>query len=515
MFFNDWLSRRRLLTPDRVAIVDDTAGRQFSYAQLDTRAARLANYLSGPLDIRPGDRIACLSANRVELIDLYFACGKIGAVLVPLNFRQPAEAVVELLRDCQPRLLVYELQFAQLADTAKQSGTVSVLLPIETTEMTSAVRCLMAVLATSDELDPMLCVHEANENEVAMILYTSGTTGRAKGAMITWRQIHWNALNTIIGLQLTQDDAAFLNMPLYHTGAWHVLFSPLMLLGGRIILQQQFDAERCNARMGPAGVTILFAVPTMMRMISTAANFDSADFSRVRFAICGGEPCPLTVIEAYQARGVAVRQGYGLTEAGPNCFSLPAEDAVRKQGSIGFPNFHVGVRLLKEDESEAEIGEVGELWMKGPHLFAGYWANAEETATTLRQGWLATGDLLTRDEHGYYYIVGRKKDMYVSGGENVYPARVERILQSHQTIASAAVVAAPHPKWGETGWAFVQPHTHCEPTEDDLLNWCKQHLASYECPLKMVMMEDLPKGPSGKIDKRALRKLVEQDPYKP
>jgi fatty-acyl-CoA synthase len=337
-----------------------------------------------------------------------------------------------------------------------------------------------------------------------MILYTSGTTGRAKGAMITYRQVHWNALNTIIGLQLTQEDTAFLNMPLYHTGGWHVLFTPLMLLGGRVVLQRRFDPERCNEQVGPEGITILFGVPTTLRMMWQAANFSTADFTRVRFAIFGGESCPMPVIEAYRTRGVAMRQGYGLTEAGPNCFSLPAEDSIRKQGSIGFPNFHVAARLVKEDGSEAGVDEVGELWMKGPHVFAGYWDNPTETATTLQQGWLATGDLMTRDAEGYYSVVGRKKEMYVSGGENVYPAQVERVLQSHDAVASAAVIGIPDPRWGETGLAFITLHSGQSISESELLAWCKQRLATFQCPTRLVVVNELPMGTSGKINKLVL-----------
>ncbi len=203
-----------------------------------------------------------------------------------------------------------------------------------------------------------------------------------------------------------------------------------------------------------------------------------------------------------------MRQGYGLTEAGPNCFSLPAEDSIRKQGAIGFPNFLVGVRLVKEDASEAAIGEVGELWMKGPHVFSGYWNNPTETANTLQHGWLATGDLMTRDEEGYYSVVGRKKDMYVSGGENVYPAQVERILQSHQAVALAAVIGVPDPKWGETGWAFITLHAGRSVSDHELLAWCKHRLATFQCPTRFVTMTDLPIGPSGKIDKRALAQNV-------
>jgi len=297
---------------------------------------------------------------------------------------------------------------------------------------------------------------------------------------------------------------AFLNMPLYHTGGWHVLFTPLMQLGGRVILQSRFDAARCNELVGAEGITILFGVPTTLRMMWEAPNFAAADFSSVRCAIFGGESCPLPVIEAYRQRGVAMRQGYGLTEAGPNCFSLPAEDAFRKPGSIGFANFYVGVRLVKEDGSEAGVGEVGELWMKGPHVFAGYWANPEATAETLSNGWIATGDLMTRDDEGYYFVVGRKKQMYVSGGENVYPVQVERILQLHEAVALAAVIGVPDPKWGETGWAFVKPHANCSLSEPELADWCKQHMAKFQRPRKIVITDDLPVGPSGKIDKLLL-----------
>lgn len=492
MFFNDWLSKRRRYTTDHVAVSDATDGQTYTYAELDARATAIAAVLQHDFSLGVGDRVACLSTNRVEYLDLYFACGKIGAILVPLNFRLPTAGILELLEDCRAKLLVHEPAFAEIATAAEHSGRVPRLLSFDSE--TWQVRGEASVET-----------HEADENEVAMLLYTSGTTGRAKAAMITWRQIHWNALNTIIGLQLTQDDAALLNMPLYHTGAWHVLFTPLMLLGGRVILQSRFDAERCNQQIGPAGVTILFGVPTMLRMMWEASGFAAADFTQVRFAICGGEPCPLPVIEAYQRRGVAIRQGYGLTEAGPNCFSLPAEDAVRKQGSIGFPNFFIHARLITDEGREADVGEVGELWMKGPHTFGGYWENEEETGKTLQDGWVRTGDLMQRDDEGYFFVVGRKKEMYISGGENVYPAHVERVLQSHAAVELAAVIGVPHPKWGDTGWAYCQLCDDRTSSESELLDWCKQHLATFQCPTRIIMMTEFPLGHSGKIDKLALR----------
>ena len=278
-----------------------------------------------------------------------------------------------------------------------------------------------------------------------------------------------------------------------------------MLLGGRVILQDRFDPHRCNDWIGPTGVSILFGVPTMLRMMCEAENFAAADLSQVRFAICGGEPCPIPLIETYQDRGIAIRQGYGLTEAGPNCFSLPAEDAIRKQGSIGFPNFFIDAKLVDDQGDEVGIGEVGELWMKGPHLFAGYWKDDEATSNALRDGWAATGDLMKRDREGYYFVVGRKKEMYISGGENVYPSQVEGVLRRHSSVALAAVVSVPHPKWGECGCAFIQTHQDHHVTEEQLLAWCRQHLATFQCPARIVIVKELPIGHSGKIDKLALR----------
>lgn len=500
MFLNDWLSRRNLYTPEAVGVVDDSNGRRYRYAELNQRATRLAHHLQAALGVRPRDRVACLSGNRIEVIDLYFACSKIGAVLVPLNYRLPAPAVLELLSDCQPSVLVHEAEFEDIATTALKSAAVPLCLPIDSQPEPSVAQ----VVSKEETPLPEIQRYQADPEDTAMILYTSGTTGRAKGAMIPYRQIHWNALNTIIGLQLTASDAAYLNMPLYHTGGWHVLFTPLMLLGGRVVLQQKFDPERCNALLGPEQITILFGVPTTLRMMSEAENFADADFSHTRFAIFGGESCPLPVIEAYAARGVAMRQGYGLTEAGPNCFSLPAADVIEKRGSIGFSNFHIETRLNRDDGSEAESGEVGELCMRGPHVFSGYWQNTAETEAVLTDGWLATGDLMKRDDQGYHYVVGRKKEMFVSGGENVYPAEVERTLQSHKAVALAAVVGVPDAKWGECGVAYVQLTEGRTAGVAQLYAWCRERLAGFQCPQEIVIVEQLPLGDSGKIDKRKL-----------
>lgn len=499
MFFNDWLSRRQIYTPDRTAVTDSISGRTHTYADMNRRACALAICLKDEFHIQPGDRIACLSTNRVEYLDLFFACGKLGAILVPLNYRLPGEALRDLVANCAPRLLVCEDNWRGFAN-ALQAGNQTLCVASMGADGIASI-CERPAGAGFH-------AHVAGIEETAMILYTSGTTGQPKGAMISWRQIHWNAVNTTIGLQLTQDDVSFLNTPLYHTGGWHVLFTPLMHMGGRIVLQSHFDAQQCNELIARERLSILFGIPTTLRMMMEAPNFKEFDFSSLRMAICGGEPCPLPVLEAFHEKGVPVRQGYGLTEAGPNCFSLLAEDAMRKAGSVGFPNFHIATRIEKTDGSEAGEDEVGELLMGGPHAFTGYWNDPEATRQTLADGWVRTGDLFKRDAAGYHYVVGRKKHMFISGGENVYPAEIERVLNRHPAIAQLAVIGIPDAKWGEVGCAFVvfHPDRYVEP--DDLRIWCRPFLAGYQCPKYFLPIEQLPLGASGKVDKITLQTLA-------
>jgi len=242
----------------------------------------------------------------------------------------------------------------------------------------------------------------------------------------------------------------------------------------------------------------------MLRMMMEQPNFDDADFSSLRFAICGGESCPIPVIKKYQKKNVPIRQGYGLTEAGPNCYSLPAEDAIRKKGSVGFPNFHIGVKIVDDENKEVEQGEVGELLMKGPHVFAGYLENPEATDQAISDGWVHTGDLFRCDADGYYYMVGRKKEMYISGGENVYPVQVEKIIYQHPAVAQVAVIGVPDEKWGETGCAFVVIKKEKSIARDELKAYCREHLAGYQCPEYVIFKDELPVGDSNKIQKRDL-----------
>jgi len=507
MHYNDWLAKRERYTPDQEAVVDLSDSGRYTYRELNQRANSLAGLLQNTFSLKPGDRLAVLSKNCLEMIDLFFACGKIGVILVPYNFRLPASAINELAEDCTPSLLVYGNEFRDTAESLLENKTVPALLPISGKKV--------SVEKIVHENNPAPDLYDADAEDIAMILYTSGTTGKSKGAMISWRQIHWNSINTAISLELTSSDSTIVNTPFYHTGGWHVLLTPLFHHGGKVVLQPEFDPADCLNIIQTENISIFFGIPTMLRMMMEQEEFESTDFSNLRFTICGGEACPIPVIKKYRDHGVPIRQGYGLTEAGPNCYSLPAEDAIRKQGSVGFPNYHIDVRVVSESGDEVVSGTVGELLMKGPHAFSGYWNNDEATRKTLQDGWVRTGDLFRFDDEGCYYIAGRKKEMYISGGENVYPVQVEKVIYEHPDVAQAAVIGVPDDQWGETGCAFVVRQEDARVDESGLKAYCKKFLASFQCPGHIFFVDDLPLGHSGKVQKKVLpelyRKKIKKD----
>ncbi|HKL17932.1 MAG TPA: long-chain fatty acid--CoA ligase [Halalkalibaculum sp.] len=496
MNYNDWLTKRERYTPQKEAVIDSFSRVRYTYSRLNKMANNLASYLQREHELKAGDRLAVVSKNSVPYLVLFFACAKLGVVMVPLNYRLPKAGLKELIADASPGLLVYSEEFKDTVSEINEE-----LDRVSTLSLDKDSKGL-AGLMTKEHPEPL--IYEAKAEDIAMILYTSGTTGRSKGAMISWRQIHWNSLNTEISLGLTGNDSSFVNTPFYHTGGWHVLLTPLIHHGGKLVFQPEFDAEGCNRLIEEEQISILFGIPTMLRMMMEQPNFEDADFSSIRFAICGGESCPIPVINRFKEKEVPIRQGYGLTEAGPNCYSLPAEDAIRKKGSVGFPNFHIGVKIVDDSGNEVEQGEVGELLMKGPHVFEGYWKDPESTQQALDNGWVHTGDLFRCDEDGYYFMVGRKKEMYISGGENVYPIQVEKVIYSHPQVAQVAVIGVPDEKWGEAGCAYVVLKEEESLSEDDLKSYCREYLAGFQCPQHVIFKKELPVGDSNKIQKRDL-----------
>lgn len=518
-----WFFRRAMAIPDRIALVDAT-GRgprtgattregkppAYTYRALAERAARLATRLR-TLGVRRGDRVAILAPNRLEHVDLLFATAALGAVFVPLNFRLHAEELRELLADAQPRILFYadaEPFSAMAVDLARDLDLHQVpdlaVLPLgeeyeaglQGVETEQVAALLEEILQGGQDIgmeDPW------------MLLYTGGTTGKPKGAVISHRQVIWNAVNTVTSWELSPCDIAPVFTPLFHTGGLNVFLTPLLHRGGRLVLTDKFDPERALYLIESEGMTLVFMVPTMYHMLVELPGFVTARLQSVRWFISGGAPCPEPIYEAFRSRGLIFKEGYGLTEVGPNNFVLPLQDIPRKAGSVGFPVLHAAARVVDEDGRDVPPGEVGELILSGPHMCSGYWRNVEATRAASRDGWWYTGDLARRDEEGYFWIVGRKKDVIISGGENIYPLEIETVLHGHPAIAEAAVVGVPDPKWGERVKAVVVPREGHRLTAEEVQEYCRRHLAGYKVPRLVEFRDALPKNAAGKVLKRELQ----------
>lgn len=505
MIVGDWIGRRAQLTPNKVALVDTlNSNRPITYREWSRAVNRTARFLAERLGVRKGDRVAILAHNCVEYLDLWFALGRLGGILQNLNWRLTPYELEGLLRDAAPVALVYGSEFVSPVN-ALRGKTPGLKHYVALGEAAGADDVLFEEReAFSDAPLPEV---DLDWEDPWVICYTGGTTGLPKGAVLTHRAITANAVNTVVSWGLTPDDVAILNAPLFHTGGLNVFTAPLVYIGGTSIVCQGFDPDQVFDLIRDAGVTLFFGVPTMFIVLQQHPRWEEADFSRLKLVISGGAPCPMPVFEKFWERGVAFKTGYGLTEAGPNTFWLPPEDVRRKPGSVGFPLFHIDVKVVREDGTECGPDEVGELIIRGPHVCAGYWNNPEATAQTIRDGWLHTGDLARRDAEGYYFIVGRLKDMYISGGENVYPAEVESVLHAHPAVAEAAVIGVPDPKWGEVGRAIVALKPGAQPAAEELTTFCRERLAGYKVPKSIVFVDELPKTGAGKVDKQRLREL--------
>lgn len=493
----DWFRRWASYAPNQIAVQFEDSDEKLTYAQCYQRINQLAWYLSSELNVKKGDRIAILSLNSIHYLLLFFAVQKLGCILVPLNFRFTAAELAWPLEDASPALLLYENAFTE---TVNKLETDIPKINIDSPEGFYA-----QAYSTKNITE---IAHSGAFESPCMILYTSGTTGRPKGAVITNKMLFWNSVNTGLRLNLTQHDVTITFAPFFHTGGWNVLTTPFIHRGARLILSNKFEPEKVLQLCSKEKVTILFGVPTMMDMMRRTDAFEKADLSTVRYAIVGGEPMPLNLIEDWHDKGVPIRQGYGLTEFGPNVFSLNEQDAIKKIGSIGFPNFYVHAKIVDEKGNEVPDNEPGELILSGPAMMAGYWNNEEATESAIINNWLHTGDIVRRDSDGYFYVLDRKKDMYISGAENVYPAEVEQVIRQIDGIREAAVIGVPDTKWGESGLAFIVTEDDAPLNKEEILSFCMSKLAKFKIPKHVRFIDGLPKSDSGKILKRKLKEMI-------
>lgn len=494
----DPLRHWRRMAGHRAALVDRSRDQRVSYRELDAAADRWARALRAA-GVARGDRVATLAGNRRELVELLFACGRIGAMLVPFNWRLAAPELAPIVADAAPRLLVGEGRFRALAEGAATGR------PLEWVDLDhDAARFLARGEGVRHDDVPLA------PDDPALLLYTSGSTGRPKGAVLPHRQLFYNALATTTGWELGHRDVAPVATPLFHTGGWNVFATPLWHRGGTIVLFDRFDADEFLDGIAAERCTVALTVPTQLLMLLESRRWrEGIELPDLRFFISGGAPCPRALAERVRAAGLRFREGYGLTECGPNCFQMPDDEAPRRVGSVGWPMPFLEMRLTDAEGREVAPGEVGELELRGPQLFAGYLNAPERTAEVITgDGWLRTGDLARRDGDGVFTICGRRKEMYISGGENVFPGEVEAVLTDCPGIGEVAVVGVADPKWGEVGCAFIVRRAGAALTADDVVLHARRALAGYKVPKSVRFVDELPKLGSGKPDRRALAALA-------
>jgi len=503
----DLMSSRARLTPDREAMLDIHTGTRYTYRELNARACQLANFMR-VLGVQKGDRVSVLAHNGVPYIDLFYGLAKIGAILAPLNWRLVARELEYIVTDCQPKVLICGPEFADVLAQMRPNIDVPYYVALEGAPVEGALNYKEQLAAAPPDEPSRPPLHE---DDTYAILYTSGTTGRPKGAMIPHRQVLWNCINTVTSWGLTENDVSPVFTPLFHAGGLFAFLTPILYVGGRILLDRGFDTEATLRRIIEERCTVILGVPTLFQMWMNSPFFKEADFGHVHFFISGGAPCPPALMNAWrEAKGIVFRQGYGLTEVGANCFSMTDEESVPKTGSVGKPIFHSQMRLVDEAGNDVPVGTPGELIIAGPHVCTGYWRNPEATAEAIHDGWFHTGDMAQMDEDGFFRIVGRYKDMIKSGGENIYAAEVESVFREHPAVADAALIGEPHEKWGEVGLMIVLLEPGASAAEQELKDFCQNRLARFKIPKRVVFTDELPYSPYGKVMKAELReKYVE------
>jgi len=493
----DWTAKWTQYQADKVAFEEFESGRAFTWKQLDRLGNYLADKLSREYGLKKGDRLAILSENRLELVSLFVVAQKSGIVLVPLNYRLTPVEIDFLLGESDPTAIYYEKQFEDKLKQTENFDKISQKYSLEELETISEKALLETTEYQFENAD-------FDEDHPIFLIFTSGTTSFPKGAVYTHKMLFWNSINTEMRLDITSLDRSINCAPSFHTGSWNVLQTPFMHHGAYTLLMRKFDPQQVLKALEDYKMTIFWAVPTMLKMMADEATFETADLSLVRYFVVGGEAMPIPLIEKWHGKDIPIRQGYGLTEVGPNVMSLNQEDAIRKQGSIGKPNFYYEIRIADEAGNAVKAGEDGEFLLKGPNVTPGYWNNPKETAKTIKDGWFHTGDLVHQDAEGYIYVIDRLKNMYISGGENVYPAEVEFALRKYPDIEEVAIIGVPDEKWGEVGMAFVVLKANKQTDASQLTSYCRERLAKYKIPKHFRFVEALPKNDAGKIDRKSL-----------
>ncbi len=503
MYIGDYLARRELYSPDKLAFVDTGKSPEWrlTFRDANRRANKLANWLRSQ-GVEKGGRVAILARDGYEHLDSFFACSKLGAIHTALNWRLSWHELLEIFQYTTPKVLIFSDDFKE--NVSKLTDEYPLMLLHLDGNGVKDSRNFEEILQSSVRT-PVTC-ETLEAEDIAALIFTGGTTGHPKAAEMSHRMIAWNTLNTVIH-DVTHNDVYLNVFPMFHTGGLFVYTLPQVIFGGTTIFIKQFDPVQVLSLLEREKVTVFAAVPTMYQMLTTASNWNDVDLSSLRFCTSGGAPLPVPLVEKYtKEKNIRFKQGFGMTEFGPGIFALAPEDAIRKAGSIGRPNFFVDAKVVDVANRFLGPNEAGELVLKGPSYCSGYFNNPQATEEAVdERGYFHTGDVAQYDEDGYFFIVDRKKDMFISGGENVYPAEIEKVLYQHPSVHMCAVIGLPDPKWGEVGMACVVMKPNQTATEDELLNFMTERLAKYKIPRSVTLIDALPISAAGKILKRELR----------
>lgn len=496
VYQQDWIEKWAIYSPDKIAVKEFETGRKMTYSELNNAGGNYADYLLNELKLSKGDRVAVLAEHGLEYVSLFSAAQKSGIVIVPLNYRLSSVELEYIIEDAEPAIIFYEEAFSHL-------------IPVKSDGYTFKMEILSEILekkSTSGFKNIQLY-----EDDCVFLLYTAGTTGFPKGVKYTHKMLFWNSINTSISLIINTETNTVNVMPPFHTGGWNVLVNPVLHHGGYVCLCRKFDAKTVNELIYTEKVSVFMGVPTMLQMMALERNFSREMFSTLKYIIVGGEAMPIPLIETYSQLGVAIRQGYGMTEVGPNLTSLHQNDAITYKGSIGRSNFYIQTKIMTENGEEAAADEPGELWIKAPVVTPGYWKNEEETKKAFDETgqWFKTGDVVVRNSNDYLYIVDRIKNMFISGAENIYPSEIEKVIMLLEDVQMCVVIPVPDKKWGEVGKAYIQLRENAANiTEEDIMAFCQSRLAKFKWPKYVEFIDEFPKNDAGKIDRKKLNKQV-------
>lgn len=496
----DWIADNARRFPDKVATHDLHSGRRHSYADMDERVARIAGHLRG-IGIAKGDRVALLSMNSSDMLDVHFACWRIGACFTPLNFRLTAHELAFMVNDSGARIFFYDSDLASVIPALKEQTQVAHWISMDP----KGGPCDLTTIIATAEPDHGFCPQA--ETDLCMIMYSSGTTGTPKGVMFNHAQFTYTIAAVVAGSAASNAMVGLVMMPLFHIGGLMAFTMVALHLGGTAVIARNFDAGKLlGVFSDPAlGVTHFLGVPALFNAMQAHPDFAMSDFSRMKATMCGAESVPESLLRAWFDRGVVIQEGFGMTETAAGCLALDRKDIPHKIGSAGKPGRYCQAYIARADGSEADPEELGEIWIRGRNVTPGYWNRPDANESSFVGGWFRSGDIGRRDADGYFYIEDRVKDMYISGGENVYPAEVENVLYELEAIHEIAVIGLPDPKWGEAGCAVVALKPGASLTLDDLITHSRDRLARFKHPTRLEIVDALPRNATGKVLKFELR----------